>query len=400
MGVVLINTDFPLRKLNTKGKILLVAEGFFQDQGYTATTISQIAKASGITEATIYNHFTNKEDLLFAVAEKHLAGICESLERHLLGIEGPYAKLTKIIWHHLLFMEDNPDLARLFILNIFSNIKFYKSSRIGSMKRYLAIIRSILKEGKNEGAFHKDLDIFSFQFALTGTINNIILSQTVWNRPIQLLPKAEVLVKNLTRIVDPDPDGETGDPGKRKKILLSSLEEFGSNGYSATTVSQISSRAGITDPTIYEYFKGKEDILMSIPALAVEELFPDLNFDPDSINSPVNALKLYICNQIESYDAFPSYSNVLITELRCNPNFYKSKGYDTIRVYVNTLEKIVRWGTTTGDFRADLDVDVLKHIYFGTLDNLILNRAIDPTKNKLNDKFYVLFRMILKVLKP
>lgn len=399
-GGSVINTDFPLNKLNTKDRILLVAEGFFQSQGYTTTTISQIAKASQITEATIYNHFTNKEDLLFAIAEKNLTRFCDSLEKHLLGIEGAYTRLTKVIWHHLMYMEDNSDSARLFILYIMSNIRFYKSKRIEPTKRYLSIIRNILKEGIDEGIFRKDLNIYVFQFVITGTINNIILSQTVRNRPVELLPFADALVKNLNKILVTDPDEETKQLGKRKRILLAALEEFGSNGYGATTVSQISSRAGITDPTIYEYFNGKEDILMSIPTLAVEELFPELIIDLDNINTPVNALKLYICNQIESYDAFASYSNVLITELRCNPNFYNSEGYNTIRIYTHILEKIIRWGISTGDFRADVDIDILKHIYFGTLDSLILNRAIDPDKNKLSDKFYVLFRMILNVLKP
>lgn len=375
----------------------MVADGFFQTQGYGATTISQIAKTSKITEATIYNHFVNKEDLLFAVAQKYLNEFCDSLERHLLGIEGAYAKLAKIIWHHLMFMEDNPGLAKLYVLNILSNIKFYKSNRVDSAKRYLTIIRRILNEGIEEGVFHKDLDIILYQWVITGTINEITLSQIVKERPIKVLFKGDALVNTLTRIVSPDSNEEAGGFGKRKKILLAALDEFGKNGYSSTTISHISSHAGITDPTVYEYFENKEDILMSIPTLATEELFSDLNIDLENIHNPKNALKLYICNQVESYDAYPSYSNVLITELRCNPNFYKSNGYNTIRKYVNTFETIIKWGIEVGDFREDLDIDVVKYMYFGTLDNLIISRATGSKKP--TDVFFAFSKMILKVLK-
>jgi len=228
-----------------------------------------------------------------------------------------------------------------------------------------------------------------------------MLSQVVHNRPIRLLKKGDILVETMLRIVDPCPleNIQQQNTGKKRAILLAALNEFSQNGYAETKISQISASAGITDPTLYEYFKSKEDILMSIPQLAVEELFSYLDIDINDINNPENVLKLYICNQLKSYESYPPYSKVLITELRCNPNFYESTGYDIISQYTDKFFTILNSGIEKGYFRKDLKTDIVAHIYFGTLDQLLLHKAVSPSRTNITEKFQVLFDMLLRVIK-
>ena len=401
MELIAISKD-EQRGTGTKSTVMEKAEELFALQGYNNTTISQIAKASNVGEATIYNHFQNKEDLLFSIPERYISNICDSLERHLLGIRGADHKLSKIIWHYLMFMEENQESARLFIMSLWSNIRFYQSKRSAPVLRYLALIRRVLKEGVREGVFRHDLDIFMYQCTLLGTVNDIMLSQVIRNRPIKLLPKGDVLEETLLKIVAPDAEDnlQQQNPGKKRAILMAALHEFGRNGYAETKISQISTRAGITDPTLYEYFKSKEDILMSIPQLAVEELFSDLNIDINQINNPENVLKIYLWNQMKSYETYPSYSNVLIKELRCNPKFYESPGYAIVRKYTDDLISILNWGIKTGDFKSDLNIDITAHMYFGTLDQLLLYKGVNPSKLRITEKTQTLFDMLIRILKP
>jgi len=48
----------------TKLKIFQTAVVLFCDNGYSSVSIRDIAKASGINSASIYNHYTSKEDIL------------------------------------------------------------------------------------------------------------------------------------------------------------------------------------------------------------------------------------------------------------------------------------------------------------------------------------------------
>lgn len=55
--------DMP-KSMSTKTRILDKAAQVFYEHGYKATGVDTIAKAVGITKATLYHHFSNKEELI------------------------------------------------------------------------------------------------------------------------------------------------------------------------------------------------------------------------------------------------------------------------------------------------------------------------------------------------
>ena len=62
----------------------------------------------------------------------------------------------------------------------------------------------------------------------------------------------------------------------RDKILDEALTLFAENGYDGTSVEEIAEKVGIKAPSLYNHFKGKEDILNALIELAearYEEFF-------------------------------------------------------------------------------------------------------------------------------
>ena len=53
---------------DTREQILEVARDLFIEQGYDATSLREIAEKVGVTKAALYYHFTNKQDILRALA--------------------------------------------------------------------------------------------------------------------------------------------------------------------------------------------------------------------------------------------------------------------------------------------------------------------------------------------
>ncbi len=74
----------------TRQAILAAAKDLFIRQGYAATTMRQVARASGITVAAIYNHFPGKEALFDAVL--HQAAPLHEIEQLLTPPEGRAAE--------------------------------------------------------------------------------------------------------------------------------------------------------------------------------------------------------------------------------------------------------------------------------------------------------------------
>ncbi|MBB5790366.1 TetR/AcrR family transcriptional regulator [Jiangella mangrovi] len=52
------------KRLRTRARIAEHALDLFERQGFEATTITQIAAAAGVTEMTVFRHFSSKEQLL------------------------------------------------------------------------------------------------------------------------------------------------------------------------------------------------------------------------------------------------------------------------------------------------------------------------------------------------
>ena len=53
----------------THNSILDAALTLFDEQGYTQTTLSSVARQAGVTRGAIYWHFENKDEILIALAQ-------------------------------------------------------------------------------------------------------------------------------------------------------------------------------------------------------------------------------------------------------------------------------------------------------------------------------------------
>lgn len=83
-----------MERNNTKEKILDVALDLFSVWGYEATSISQIADAVGIRKASLYSHFTSKQDILDVLLDK----LTKEYDQHSI--------FTKVDWNDPAFAYD------------------------------------------------------------------------------------------------------------------------------------------------------------------------------------------------------------------------------------------------------------------------------------------------------
>ncbi len=78
-------------------QLLDVAAELFSVKGYAGATTAQMGKVAGITEPIIYRHFKSKRDLFVALIERTGRQTLEQWENELDGVDGPAARLAKII---------------------------------------------------------------------------------------------------------------------------------------------------------------------------------------------------------------------------------------------------------------------------------------------------------------
>jgi len=78
-------------------QMLATAAQLFAGQGYTATTMQQLAEACGVSKATLYHYVRDKQDLLAQITRSHVARL-EALVAEVEAAERePRARLEALI---------------------------------------------------------------------------------------------------------------------------------------------------------------------------------------------------------------------------------------------------------------------------------------------------------------
>lgn len=170
----------------------------------------------------------------------------------------------------------------------------------------------------------------------------------------------------------------------KNRIIKSAKELFAEQGYQKTTVADISRHAGLSDAALYEYFQGKEDLLLTIPQLWVAELLADLEEQLFGIQGAVNKLRKYLWWYMRRVELAPLDAKIVYLFLKTNAKFMETEVYANVRTFYAHLLNILAEGSASGELRPDLDSRLARDIFVGAMDHLI-------TRWLLKDRSYSLF---------
>ncbi|HMB81464.1 MAG TPA: TetR/AcrR family transcriptional regulator, partial [Vicinamibacterales bacterium] len=76
------------------------AAQLFRDRGYDATSVSDVARALGMTKAGLYHHFESKEALLFEIMMYGLDRVKDEVIVPVRAIRDPEERLRQLIVRH------------------------------------------------------------------------------------------------------------------------------------------------------------------------------------------------------------------------------------------------------------------------------------------------------------
>ena len=88
----------------------------FVEQGIHATGIREIAQEAGYSEAALYRHWTNKDDLVYNLFCEHLEEVVMRLETHLTGKGSCYDKLQGAVEALYRLYDEQPYTFRFILI--------------------------------------------------------------------------------------------------------------------------------------------------------------------------------------------------------------------------------------------------------------------------------------------
>jgi TetR/AcrR family fatty acid metabolism transcriptional regulator len=139
-------------------------------------------------------------------------------------------------------------------------------------------------------------------------------------------------------------------------------------GLARSSISEIARKAGVADSVIYQYFKGKQDLLFSVPGARMKEVLALLVEQLTGIQDVQSRLRKMIWFHLRYNDAHRGYARLLLLECRSSKAFYETPAYALIREYAGILCSIIEQGVREGKFRSDIEVKIIRDAILGTLD--------------------------------
>lgn len=183
------------RAKTRKDRIMDAALRIFAEKSFQEATISEISKEAGVSEATIYEYFGTKEDLLFAIPEKISNDTAKESHAVLPFIKDVEGRMRAILYSYVHLYQNNPHYSALVLLQLMSNKRFRQTAAHGAIRRSAHSLLDIIREGIADGTFRSDADAYLIRSMLMGTIEHLFIH---WH--MQGMPKHE---KSIMDMLDP-----------------------------------------------------------------------------------------------------------------------------------------------------------------------------------------------------
>lgn len=157
-------------------RILRAAVKVFAKKGFYRARVSEIAKAAGVADGTIYLYFRNKDDVLVSLFEDRCRQLIDRLRAELDEQKSFEARVERIVAMQLGLLEGQRDLAEVVTVNLRQSTRLLKQFAAPLFGQYLETIAQVIADGQRDGHCRQDVSPRTMARALWGALDGIALT--------------------------------------------------------------------------------------------------------------------------------------------------------------------------------------------------------------------------------
>ncbi len=163
-------------------------------------------------------------------------------------------------------------------------------------------------------------------------------------------------------------------PGpKRDAILRAAIDVFAERGFFNAQVADVARAAGVAAGTVYLYFKGKDDLLVSIFERSMREGLANGRAAVADLDDPRERLSRLARAHLARLGHDRNLAIVFQVELRQSTKFMERFSATLLRDYLGLIREAIADGQRAGLFRADVKATAMAKMLFGALDEMATN---------------------------
>jgi len=156
---------------------------------------------------------------------------------------------------------------------------------------------------------------------------------------------------------------------RRRQILAAAIKVFAAKGFHEARVGDVAEEAGIAYGLVYHYFASKEELLETIFRTTWTEMLARVE-EVEAAGVPASeAVRQVTALLLRTWRRDPDLVGVLVREVTRNQHVQQE--LEEITAAMEALERIVRRGQESGEFRVDLDPRLAAVVFYGALEEVL-----------------------------
>jgi AcrR family transcriptional regulator len=153
-----------------------------------------------------------------------------------------------------------------------------------------------------------------------------------------------------------------------EEIITAAAKVFRTKGYHAASVQDIADEVGILKGSLYHHFDSKEELLYLVAKEPIARLYAQA-VEIVAMEAPaVEKLRRAILAHLEAFHEHHPHLFVYLRETEDLKRRFRATTQLSPKQYERFWQQILREGMKTGEFRPDLDVQVISYGLLGMLN--------------------------------
>jgi TetR/AcrR family fatty acid metabolism transcriptional regulator len=170
---------------------------------------------------------------------------------------------------------------------------------------------------------------------------------------------------------------------KRDALLRAAIETFAARGFFNAQVADVARTAGVAAGTVYLYFRGKDDLLISIFEKTMKEAIAAGRESIARHTDPLAQLRTIARLHLDRMSRDRDLAVVFQVELRQSTKFMERFSATHLREYLGIIRDVIARGQSMGIFRKTLNPTLAAKLLFGMLDEMATNWILSRRKYSL-----------------
>lgn len=185
------------RSRRRQREILQAALRIFARDGIARARIADIAAEGGMPVSSIYEYFSGKEELAYAVPLAQLGAFFMEYGEQARHVAGARQRLRLYLCLTTDFARRNPEWARTLYLEIWPSVLVAEARVRAALDEFAVIIMHLIASGEAAGEWVGGDNRYETAAILVGSVNQLIITWLMYQRPRDIGSAAASMVDRL-----------------------------------------------------------------------------------------------------------------------------------------------------------------------------------------------------------